>query len=92
MTNTNMTDITDMSDVELDSLIDRKTHVAMLKRLNRLTRAELSALNRRNNHGSPNPVHLASALAKLDDPDGARYTKRTKPGPIPGQISRTYRR
>lgn len=37
-----------------------------LKKLNRLNRYEITALNDRNARMSPNPVHLASALAKLN--------------------------
>ena len=39
-----------------------------LKKLNRLNLAELRALNDRNARRSPNPVHLASAIAKLHAP------------------------
>ena len=38
-----------------------------LRRLNRLTRAELTALADRDARRSPNAVHLASALAKMKD-------------------------
>lgn len=72
MTNTNMVDITDMTDAELDALIDRRdwevrrprVHAAM-KRLGTLNRAELSALGDRHARLCPHPVHLASAIAKL---------------------------
>lgn len=37
-----------------------------LKKLNRLNRAELAALSDRAARACPNPVHLASALAKLN--------------------------
>lgn len=51
---------------------------AQLKRLNRLNRAELAALNDRSRRASPNPVHLASALAKLNDDNNANHPTRAK--------------
>lgn len=64
-----------------------------LKRLNRLNRAELAALGDRHRRACPNPVHLASAVAKLSDPDDSKYPRRVraKPGPLPGQTPRAYR-
>lgn len=49
-----------------------------LRRLNRLNRDELAAVNDRNAHRAPNAAHLASAIAKLNDPCDAKYPKRAK--------------
>ena len=81
------TDITNMSDAELDALLDRRSwelvraaEHARMRRLSTLNRKELQALSDRASRCSPNTTHLASALAKLDDsaavkaharPDGA---------------------
>lgn len=85
-----MTDITDLTDAELDALLDRKVQAVLLRRLNRLTRAELAALGDRAGRRCPNPIHLASALAKLDAP-GPVARPRPAPGPLAGQTPRRYR-
>lgn len=50
----------------------------MLRRLGRLNRAELAALSDRADRACPNPVHLASALAKLADDDESKYPRRAR--------------
>jgi hypothetical protein len=92
----NATDITDMTDAELDALLDRRSwdtqrarvHAEM-KRLGTLSRAELTALGDRNARRCANPAHLASAIAKLNNPDATR--DHVKPGPLAGQTPRAYR-
>lgn len=51
---------------------------ATMNRLNRLNRAELTALLDRAFHLSPNTIHLASALAKLNDDDASKYPARAR--------------
>lgn len=78
-----MTDVTDLSDADLDALLDRKAQAVMLRRLNRLNRAELAALSDRESRRAPNAAHLASALAKLDAPGPVARPRHT-PGPLAG--------
>lgn len=84
-----MTDITNMTDADLDALLDRRSQAALLRRLGRLNLAELRALGDREMRRGPNPAHLAAALAKLAAP-GPVARPRVTPGPLAGQTPRAY--